>query len=151
MNINPLLQSEIQRLSWKHFLDGKKYSLELITPFGGIVDEWGEGAYLRFAVEVIEDQEISASTISKNSLVEISLPLRSFERSWFALNPTFRKQITAQDNLSITFKRISERNIQFVTVERRKPSPEHITFADKIYLKKIEPKPRLTIQSKEEY
>lgn len=133
------LKDASQHLSWKHLKQKCQYHFELIQPLKATVaelrdnDDHYSAAYLMVAAEVLKNQNATMSELINEDLIMIDLPIKTFERAFIAVSRQTRKEIEESDNVRIKFTKESKQSIFIHEIERLKPKPEHITFADKVY------------------
>jgi hypothetical protein len=139
-----------QHVSWKFFIDNEVYHLEMILPFQAIINEVNPrgGAYLSLCAEVIEDKQLNVSTISKDSMIIVDIPLRTFERAWVCVNRNFRESFSPDHNLRIKFHKKSKQDFNILDIEKKLPCNGQVEFA-KSYYNSL-PKPSFVRRNKPE-
>ena len=134
---NPFMvnKDKPQQVSWKHFIQGPMYHIELIKPFDCIINEVhkGGGAYMSLCAEVIETQKLHVSEIQEGQLIIVDLPVKTFDRAWRCVNRVVRAQTTPEDSIRILFVKKSKQDLDIKEVENKVMSPEQEQFAKQEY------------------
>lgn len=138
--VNPFIaaKDKVQYLYWKHLDIGTTYHLELIQPLKATVVEikqkrFEDGAYLRSAVEVVEDHKEDILGLNKGRQLIMDFPVKTFERALAAVARNILNGLEDSDNVRIKFKKESKQSILMYELERLAPTEQQKEFAHRVY------------------
>jgi len=128
----------VQEVLWTHIEDKSEFDIELISPMRATINEFCDGSYIRFVVQVIRSNDVPI--LDDSDIMVFHVPLKTWERAMYTIPLNKKRDWTniGMDNIFISIKKINKSHLTFLKVETRNLNADQKEMADIHYMTKAE-------------